>query len=54
MGRDVGDFDIDKIVKKSNKFSGAEIEGAVETMCKRAYSRQESDEQVCRFRFSKK
>lgn len=46
MGRNVEDFDIDKIVKKSNKFSGAEIEGAVETMCKRAYSRQESDEQA--------
>lgn len=45
MGRNVEDFDIDKIVKASPKFSGAEIEGAVETMCKRVYSRKESDEQ---------
>jgi len=45
MGRSDADFDIDAIVRKSNKFSGAEIEGAVENMCKRAYSRGESDEQ---------
>ncbi len=46
MGRNVEDFDIDAVVKGSAKFSGAEIEGAVETMCKRVYSRKESDEQA--------
>ena len=46
MGRNVEDFDIDKVVKSSNKFSGAEIEGAVETMCKRVYSRNEKDEEA--------
>lgn len=45
MGRDIADFDIDTIVQNSAKFSGAEIEGVVETMCKRVYSRKESDEQ---------
>jgi len=45
MGRKVADFDIDMIVKNSAKFSGAEIEGAVETMCKRVYSRNETNEQ---------
>ena len=33
-------------MKKSNKFSGAEIEGAVETMAKRAYSRNIKDEEA--------
>lgn len=46
MGRSVEDFKIDNIVKKSNKFSGAEIEGAVETMAKRAYSRDIKDEEA--------
>ena len=46
MGRNISDFDIDAIVKGSNKFSGAEIEGVVETMAKRAYARGETDEQA--------
>ena len=46
MGRSEADFDIDAVVRGSNKFSGAEIEGSIENMCKRAYSRGESDEQA--------
>ena len=39
LGRDVANFEIDEAVKKANKFSGAEIETACETMAKRAHSR---------------
>ena len=45
MGRNIEDFEIDTIVKHSNKFSGAEIEGAVETMAKRASARGIEHEQ---------
>jgi hypothetical protein len=45
LGRDLEDFDVSKLVRKANKFSGAEIEMACETMAKRAYNRGIEDEQ---------
>ena len=45
LGREVEDFDIPKLVMKANKFSGAEIEMACETMAKRAYNRGIDEEQ---------
>ena len=42
--RNVSDFDMDNVIGLSANFSGAEIEGAVSTMTKRAYAQGIEDE----------
>lgn len=45
LGRSLEHFNIDKLVSKSAKFSGAEVEMACETMAKRAFRQNTPDEE---------